>query len=409
MKITIVNCGHDRNRGVAAIHIGLLRLLKSLSPERIVAISSFPENHPGFSTSLHYVHQLFPHVELVGHPLPATYQNRWGKLRGMLQLEFWIRLGMFPQHLALKTIAESDLIITRSSPLFSARGRVLNYSLSRAALLLFIARRLGKPYGFAPECFAPLSSWQGKSLLRSLLQNASFVFARDWYSFSELYRLGFEVKVMLDTGFWIEPVLSDSVLLAMKHWGLEKGRFLIVTVREVGSNTEATLRAIARAVQAVVPRLWSKVVLIPNAFDPMGQVPDDLKVTEMLRKLLSETTVVTEDWGPEELAGFYSQAGAVMGMRVHSLILALRVGIPVIGIDIDGRARGILKTFWLEDQAISLPEILAGQGEQLVEALKRAATLDMEPICSMIEFLRMEGKRRFLEAIQTAITKGSCL
>ena len=88
---------------------------------------------------------------------------------------------------------------------------------------------------------------------------------------------------------------------------------------------------------------------------------------QLKRMDIDVTMLPNEEWSPEELAGFYAYGAVIVGMRVHSMIMGLVAGIPVIGIDIDGRMRAILKTCGLDKFVISVNRVEENKLKEKIE------------------------------------------
>lgn len=62
---------------------------------------------------------------------------------------------------------------------------------------------------------------------------------------------------------------------------------------------------------------------------------DDDKVSSEIAQLMQyrdNTKVITQDYTPQELKGILGEMDLVIGMRMHSTIMASTMGVPVIGI-----------------------------------------------------------------------------
>src|SRR5688500_13028730 len=75
VKITIVNCYDDSNKGSSAILWGLLRRLERTGAvDNVSLVSMFEQDHPLFKSAFRHVKTGFPNVVTVGSPLSSTVQ-----------------------------------------------------------------------------------------------------------------------------------------------------------------------------------------------------------------------------------------------------------------------------------------------------------------------------------------------
>ncbi len=389
-RITIVNVGSESNKGTAAITIGLIRLLIRLFPHiklRLISLYHNLEKPMAYKLTL----RTFPDIdiEIVDHPRPLYGSPYMKALECMLIWTFRERLCF--NHPVFDVIKDSDLVIARSSPIFAGRSRFLNYSAARASLPLYVAKKIGIPYGFAPQTFWPIKGLQIRNIIKTLCKSASFVCVRDVYSFGELCRLGVDPVLCLDSGFWIEPKY-DKWLDISSHLDLQKRKFIVIVPRSTGDfkADEAVFHKIAETLKKLLPTNTLQIILVQHNF---VEDSDAIKLlaSQLKQQGLSSTCLQCEEWSPEELAGLYQHAAFVMGMRVHSIIMALVAGTPVIGINIDGRMQAILKSIKMDSFVI---DVKTFEHEVLAEIVQRALSLDYSRLSEYISL-----KKRFDEMI----------
>lgn len=351
MKILLVNVGAESNKGTSAITIGTIRLLKKLFPE--ISIKCLSMYQGLTSDSYISVQKTFPEIEFLDNVCPLRTSFL---LKTFECIKVWFLDGKcYLDHPSVRVIRESDLIIARSSPIFQSKSSLLNYSAARASIPLYIAAKLGKSYGFAPQTFWPIRGLQARKIIIDLGQKASFIFARDVFSFGELCHLGLKPILSLDNAFWIEPTDNKWEEVSSKLDLAERNFIVIVPRLTKNQKTDDMIyKRISYALKHIVPDIVSKIVLVQHNLVEDKEAIKTLHLQLTLMGLEKSTLILdTSKWSPEEIAGFYGLAKALVGMRVHSAIMALVPGTPVIGIDIDGRMQAILKTIGLESQVIS--------------------------------------------------------
>jgi len=361
MKITVVNIGSERNKGTAAITFGMLRLLKKLFPNvHITCVSLYPSVDMTYKITKRF----FPEVNIVGNLKPVYSSSASKFMESLKVLAFkGVPIRRYLEHPAIRAIQKSDLVIARSSPIFRSKSPFLNYSAAHASIPLYVAQKLNVPYGFAPQTFWPVRGLQARKIIRDLGKRAAFVFVRDVYSFGELSRIGLEPILCLDTGFWLEPIKTKWDAIAPKL-DLKEGEFIIVVPRSTGSK--ATDKLVYQNIARVLKDLRKKIVVVCHNFDVDIESTQSL-YSQLKRMDIDVTMLPNEEWSPEELAGFYAYGAVIVGMRVHSIIMGLVAGIPVIGIDIDGRMRAILKTCGLDKFAIFVNRLEENKLKEKIE------------------------------------------
>jgi polysaccharide pyruvyl transferase WcaK-like protein len=302
-------------------------------------------------------------------------------------------------HEGLREIVTSDLVIDRGGPFFAANNRVVNLSLYSFAHPLLVARKFGVPFGFAPGSTGPFASNWSKRFVQKLFGEANFIMVRDDTSKAQLAACGVrpeEISVTLDSAFWVEPNLSARVEQAMAAHGLEPGEFLAVTTRSwYAEQQQRYHRELAETIDALVPTYFRKVVLVSNMVDPTGSMHDDMPATVELYKLIQNkkyVSILGEDFGPHELVGFYGQAKLVLGTRLHSVIMALAAGTPVVAVSyVDHKTHGVMQLVDLHRYTMDLDSF---SKEEAISLVLSALTMRDE-IGGRIRGLRAKGDTIF--------------
>src|SRR4030095_16024087 len=177
MKVAIVNCYDDSNKGSSAILWGLIRRLQSTGlVQTISLVSMFPEEHSLYKLAFRHIQAGFPSMVTVGAPLISSLEsvtNAHKKISGVrgysarlgsaLGAALKLRVctgGQALAHPSFHEIITSDLVLDRGGPFFVASNRVFNLSLYGFAYPLLVARKFGVPFGFAPGSDGPfVSRW----------------------------------------------------------------------------------------------------------------------------------------------------------------------------------------------------------------------------------------------------------
>lgn len=120
------------------------------------------------------------------------------------------------------------------------------------------------------------------------------------------------------------------------------------------------LEALAGSVRQLADRDGVRIVVVP-------QTGSDLVIGRELGALLGPAALVLEDdLTPSDLQALYAELRLLVGTRMHANILALGVGVPVVGIAYEPKTAGILEQLGLGDWAIPIDAVDDGRLERLV-------------------------------------------
>ncbi|MBI3926543.1 MAG: polysaccharide pyruvyl transferase CsaB [Armatimonadetes bacterium] len=258
------------------------------------------------------------------------------------------RLGLRPvprkQYGAVaRALLASDLLLSGGGGLIqdsTGVGSVVYY-LGIAAM----ARLLGRPVMFYSQGFGPVRTGLGRLLVKLLANRVHLITVRDEESAEGFRKAGVTrppLRVTADPALALEPapparikdILKEEDL--MEHVGRlegpagrhsETGPLVAVTVRSwPGFGVDAVAEGLVRFADS------EKARYLVMPFHPEL----DLAPSEKLcRELGGHARLLQRERSPAEVAGILRCCDMVLGMRLHSLILAAAGGVPFVGLSYD--------------------------------------------------------------------------
>lgn len=317
MENKIVICGNygATNLGDEVILDGILNLIKrSLPSSSVTVLSSNPEE----TKTMHGVESeyLFP--------------------AGIRSLSKGIISGTIGK--TLNAIRDADLFILGGGGLFTDEKPM-------AIVIWSLQSRIATFYNVPIFCFGqsvgPLRTFFGRDMTGRAFKRASAVTVRDHSSNDLLYKLGVSGVVELsDPGFVISAPEPIRILEDVE-------KYVVMSVRPWIRGDNSTILA------RFIDYLWSKhglkTVLVPF------QIVGDNDVTE-IKKILDKVKNVEQKNGtkiladkPAELFSYTSdyvkimelmnRSTAVIGMRLHSLILSSLVHTPFLALSYSDKVK----------------------------------------------------------------------
>ena len=199
----------------------------------------------------------------------------------------------------------------------------------------------------------PVNSVTGKWIVRTLLGEAASISTRDRGSREELLSVGLkkDIEVTGDSALFLEPQPPASRSFTEEKLTSES-RLVAICPRSLSVDHRAhyhtplsdeIISQIRRNVATVGDHLSASgyhAVFIPFHGAPGD---DDMAEISIIRGMMNEpSTVIGSVLAPEVLAWLLGRMELVIGLRLHSLILAAMRGTPIVGVDYDPKIGGFM-------------------------------------------------------------------
>jgi len=231
--------------------------------------------------------------------------------------------------------------IERADIVLSGGGGLLQNATSLRSLLYYSgvirgALRAGKPTMVFAQSVGPLDFW-GRAVVRNFCKGLSGATVRDERSRALLSTLlpGVAVERTADPVFLFD---GESAPLDLASEGLagDDAPLVIVSVRK-WQGSDATTQGLATVVDRLAAAHGARV-----AFLPLGGPPDAEVATTIIRRCGS-TPVLLPDYSLAQAAQVVGRASLVIGMRLHALIIAARLGVPFLALPYDPKVSALLE------------------------------------------------------------------
>ncbi|MFZ5945127.1 MAG: polysaccharide pyruvyl transferase CsaB [Bacillota bacterium] len=229
--------------------------------------------------------------------------------------------------------------LKNSNLLISGGGSLLQDVTSKKGILyylavIFIAKILGKKVFIYSQGIGPVNLWRNRRITAFILNMTDGITVRDASSRQDLIAMGVkkEVAVSADPVLGFEP---DDIskkkgleLLERVNVNINDGKIMGVSLRPWNTDSK-NFTAIAEACDRLIQQGW-QVVFVPMHF------PDDISAArDVMKKMKESAFLLKENYSPLEALSIYKAVDMVMGMRLHSLIMAAVLEKPLVAISYD--------------------------------------------------------------------------
>lgn len=286
--------------------------------------------------------------------------------------------------------------------------------------LIRLAALLGKPTFLYAQGFGPVRSTWGQRLCRWMSSSVTLATFRDQESKNDFLQLAgspIPTYVTADPALLLPPCPPKELaeLLQKEGLGGEISRLDGPTGKHEGSGplVAVTVRpwpnfnldAVAEGLQRFHQEHHARYVLM--AFHP----EQDLPVCRQLKgKLSAPSTLLDPSWQPAQVAGFLRCCDLIVGMRLHSLILAAGAQVPCLGLCYDPKVERFaqragavpLKLEDLSSQSLftALQHLLNGRHQARQAARPRVEAMEKAAQGTTRAALALARSRQLADAIR---------
>ena len=242
----------------------------------------------------------------------------------------------------------SAICAIRKSKLFlNGGGTLIHDSTSTLSLLYYLTMmKLAKIMGLKVVMYAngigPVKEKNIK-VAGKVCNTVDLITLRDELSLEELKRLNVSkppIHITADPAITLEAEDSGSISEILKNHGINEehqNKFIGISLRSWNKNDPDMEEKIAK----IIERAYKKYGLIP-LFLPMKQ-SDDLPLCRKIMNMVNiPSYVIDKEYPANVLMGIIKNCRLILGMRLHSLIYATAVSVPVIGLVYDPKISGFL-------------------------------------------------------------------
>lgn len=290
--------------------------------------------------------------------------------------------------------------------LLSGGGSLLQNVTSRRSLyyylmIILLAQCLGTPVMLYAQGIGPINGRLARWVMGYIGNRVQMVTVRDRGSLQELKDLGIvrpHIEPTADPVHAIHQVDRQEGREILQRHGARPGEvpLVCISVREwCGMNHYKEV--VAQAADRIIQELQAQVVFLPM------QYPEDVRTAEQVAALATEPVIVLpEEYGTDQLMSIVGNMDLLISIRLHALIFAGVMGVPMIGLSYDPKVDRFLESVGeksvgsLEDLDIEqlMAEIRvkwqnrAGfqrQNEQLFEDLRHLAVHNAELAYSVMK------------------------
>lgn len=230
----------------------------------------------------------------------------------------------------MREVSKTDLLISGGGGLF--QDTTSFFSLLYYLGIIALALILKKPVILYGVGIGPLRRKISRRLVKITLNRVLVIMVRDRYSLNLLKELAIDKPEIYLTA---DPVLSLEPPLIRGQGSKRCGLRVAFCLRQWKGLEERAIEAIEQAGNWLTENLKAEVVLLP--FQPSL----DLKLCSKVKEKIKGAALIEPS--KEEALEIISGFDLLVGMRLHSLILAAIAEVPMLGLGYDLKVNSFLE------------------------------------------------------------------
>ena len=237
-----------------------------------------------------------------------------------------------------RAVRRCDLLLSGGGSLLqdATSGRSILYYL----FILRLAQLLGKQTFIYSQGIGPISTPRNRRLTASILRRADGIVVRDAKSRDLLLEIGVPgqlVHVTADPVIRVKRPDPAQGLRILEREGCPKERLTVGWAVKARKPNREFLQEVYRCILWLREEYGADSVLIPFFYD------EDVGVCEdVARRLKGKAGCLRQKYLSEETLSIIGCMDVLVGVRLHSLIYAAVMGVPMIGVSYDPKVDSFL-------------------------------------------------------------------
>lgn len=356
MKIVVTGNYGAQNLGDEMILKGLLEMLKTTHPLAEITVLS---GRPSDTEKVYQVHSV--------EKFPAGF-------RSILKNVFYGKSAAF------KAVKECDYFILGGGGLFGGPKRRANFIWGIQVLMAYW---YDKKVIMCGQSIGPLNSFIDRFIVKKIFQKAKLIILRDEKSKERLEQMGVKNKTHVYPDIAFNSKTNEAYS--------QKENRLIVALRQIKEIPNDFLNQISEFLNWLINEHKWHITFV----NFQKGIESDESLSEEVIKLISNKShlELINNHNLEEITQRYLQSNMVLGMRLHSLVLAIKTNTPFIAINYAPKVKDLLDFSGFHDATIDLSALTSSK---LKEQFSKLTSLKPE-IVLMLQSYNEQVKKEHSE------------
>ncbi len=238
----------------------------------------------------------------------------------------------------LYTMKKAKLFINGGGSLIqdNSSTRSLFYYL----FMIWLAKKMRMKVMIYANGIGPLNKKSNKRLATYVLNQVDIITVREKMSYTEIKNLGVlkpTAIVTADPALLINPIEEAEIDTLLHQEGLIGDNLVGFSIRQWNKFHDYE-----NIIANVADYMVEKYKIIP-VFLPMHNPDDVFIIEDIISRMKNKGFLTKNRYNASQILGLISRFKLLIGMRLHALIFAASVGVPIIGLSYEPKVEGFMK------------------------------------------------------------------
>jgi len=230
-------------------------------------------------------------------------------------------------------------------------GNIIQDSTSSRSLIFYLgmawlAKKLKLKVMFYANGIGPINKSRNAEFSRKILNRADVITVRERLSFNELKKMGItKPKIVLtaDAAFAVQVDKEMPIETIFVSEGIPyDGRYAGFSVRKCPGCDKSQHLKYEQSIAEIADYVYLKYNLMP-VFIPMEYHADIVTIQNIASKMKTDGYIISDNHSVSETFAIIRKMDIMIAMRLHALIFAAYMNVPILGISYQPKVEGFLE------------------------------------------------------------------
>jgi len=296
-------------------------------------------------------------------------------------------------------LRKSDLVVYGGGDIVSGNIQSMSF--------IGLTKMLGLPVMYCGVGVVPIKSWLSRFFTKLVSNLVDLITVRDENSKYLLNSWGINkppIYVTGDLAFVLQSSGKDRISQILLREGIKNNMKIGMNVRPCESmysfyhSNRLSYKVMAEVCDHIVEKYNAKITFFPMVTKERTKwyhknLESDEETSQKVIDLMknkNNAIIVKGEYTPEEIMGLLGQMDLVIAMRLHTLLLALNMGVPIVAINYAPKIESLVGSINQSEYCVSAESLHKDKLINLID--KQMKGNNEKPVSTDIQLLKQKSK-----------------